>query len=72
MTRQWPVNCPEKKLTMELFMHCCKQGVLAIYKGKPEFPQKLLEKSNFHRQNDWSGLWFGKPVLTFGKRPMKG
>lgn len=47
MTRQWPVNYPEEKLSMELFMHCCKQGVLAIYKGKPEFPQKLLKKAFF-------------------------
>ena len=37
MTRQWPVNYPEKKLTMELFMPCCKQGVLAIYKGNHNF-----------------------------------
>ena len=71
MTRQWPVNYPEKKLTVELFMPCCKQGVLAIYKGNQNF-HKTVEKSIFHRQNDWSRLWFGKPVLTFGKRPIKG
>lgn len=70
MTRQWPVNYPEKKLTMELFS-AGNKGYLPFTR-ETRISTKTVEKSIFHHQNDWSRLWFGKPVLTFGKRPIKG